>query len=77
MRRFAGDVLAPEQHLAGGHTHETGDTVDKGRALYPRFIGYADGNLMDVAAVLEKMLGGIKGIGTEGRKTGDSIRARR
>jgi hypothetical protein len=36
-----------------------GDTIDKGRALYPRFIGYADGHLMDVAAVLERMVVGL------------------
>jgi hypothetical protein len=36
-----------------------GDTIDKGRALYPRFIGYADGNLVDVAAVLDRMVGGL------------------
>jgi hypothetical protein len=47
------------------------DTIDKGRALYPRFIGYANGHLMDVSAVLEKMVGGIERIGTEGKKSSE------
>ena len=33
------------------------DTIAIGHSLYPRFISYADGDLLDVAAVLEKMLG--------------------
>lgn len=32
------------------------DTISMGHALYPRFIGYADSDLQDVAAVLDKML---------------------
>ncbi len=32
------------------------DTVSKGHKLYPRFIGYADGNFEILAAVLEKMI---------------------
>ncbi len=33
------------------------DTISIGHTLYPRFIGYADSDLQDVAAVLDKMLG--------------------
>lgn len=32
------------------------DTIAKGHKLFPRFLSYADGNFMDVAAVLKKML---------------------
>ncbi len=35
------------------------DTITKGHKLYPRFVGYADGDLKDVAAVLSKMLGNL------------------
>ena len=35
------------------------NTIKKGQALYPRFISYADGHFNDVAAVLEKMVGGL------------------
>ena len=34
----------------------SGDTVSMGFKLFPRFVSYADGNFMDVAAVLNKML---------------------
>ncbi|NVM22393.1 MAG: hypothetical protein HWN68_11505 [Desulfobacterales bacterium] len=32
------------------------DTIAKGHTLRPRFLTYADGNFVDVAAVLHKML---------------------
>jgi hypothetical protein len=32
------------------------DTIAKGHTLRPRFLTYADGNFLDVAAVLSKML---------------------
>jgi hypothetical protein len=32
------------------------DTVAKGHRLYPRFLSYADGDFIDVATVLKKML---------------------
>jgi len=53
------------------------DTIEKGRALYPRFIGYFENDFMDVAAVLEKMVGGVKTFVTEGKETRDSIADRR
>ena len=33
------------------------DTISIGHTLYPRFISYADSDLQDVAAVLDKMMG--------------------
>ncbi len=45
------------------------DTVAKGHKLLPRFLTYADGDFLDVAAVLSRMLGdsylrkGAKGYG--------------
>ena len=33
-----------------------GDTIAKGHRLYPRFLTYADSDLLDVAAVMSKML---------------------
>ncbi len=33
------------------------ETISKGHLLRPRFLGYADGDLTDVIAVLSKMLG--------------------
>jgi hypothetical protein len=35
------------------------ETITKGHTLYPRFLTYADGDVLDVAAVLNKMVGNI------------------
>lgn len=32
-------------------------TISLGHSLYPRFIGYSDGNMGDIAAVINKILG--------------------
>jgi len=34
--------------------------VSQGHLLYPRFIGYADGNLNDIDAVIEKLFGAVQ-----------------
>ena len=36
------------------------ETIAKGHAFFPRFLGYVDGNLIEVASVLEKMLMHVK-----------------
>ena len=36
------------------------ETIAKGHAFFPRFLGYDDGNLIEVASVLEKMFMHVK-----------------